>query len=365
MTNKTTASLFTGGGLFDIGAIAAGYTPLWGIEWDDKIASVARMNGLNVITGDVRNIDITELQRPDHLHASPPCPNFSVAKTGGEETELDIELAEAVCEFIVSFSPETFTLENVPAYRHSKSFKRITDQLTLSGYWWDVTNLNAADFGVPQTRLRLWVRAKKGMMLYPYPEPVKWKGWYQAIEDLIPELPTAKFAPWQEARLPKEYKEFLIGQGTYSAPLNKDDPAQTITSNVNQTSIKAFIMSSGNNSFVDAIEGGGVRYDDDPVMTMMAGKTESKIKAFILDGGNVRDDGGINIYDSDKPSHTITASTDKTPIRGFVGQGRIVKMTIKALGRFQTVPDTYKGLTVRINGNGVPCLLAQRILETI
>jgi hypothetical protein len=35
------------------------------------------------------------------------------------------------------------------------------------------------------------------------------------------------------------------------------------------------------------------------------------------------------------------------------------------LGRFQTVPDSYKGLTTKINGNGVPCLLAQKIMETL
>jgi site-specific DNA-cytosine methylase len=50
---RTSASLFTGGGLFDIGAMEAGYKPIWGIEWDDKIAAVARLNGLPVMTGDV------------------------------------------------------------------------------------------------------------------------------------------------------------------------------------------------------------------------------------------------------------------------------------------------------------------------
>src|SRR3972149_297635 len=96
LNDKTLASMFTGGGLFDIGAIAAGYTSIWGIEMDDKIAAVARLNDLPVITADVCKVDFSALERPDHLHASPPCPNFSVAKTNSKETERDLALAHAV-----------------------------------------------------------------------------------------------------------------------------------------------------------------------------------------------------------------------------------------------------------------------------
>lgn len=33
-----------------------------------------------------------------------------------------------------------------------------------------------------------WVRASKGLMMH-LPEPTTWGGWYEAIKDLIPELP--------------------------------------------------------------------------------------------------------------------------------------------------------------------------------
>lgn len=49
--------------------------------------------------------------------------------------------------------------------------------------------------------------------------------------------------------------------------------------------------------------------------------------------------------------------------RAYVG--RWVRLTVRALGRFQTVPDSYVGLTAEVNGNGVPCLLAQRIMESL
>ena len=40
-------------------------------------------------------------------------------------------------------------------------------------------------------------------------------------------------------------------------------------------------------------------------------------------------------------------------------------MDIRALGRFQSVPDAYIGLTPQINGNGVPCDLARAIMESL
>lgn len=377
---KTFATLFSGGELFGVGAVAAGYEHLFGIEYDDKIASVARLNGFNVYTGDVNDMlpqgtnkmhlfnpdtgASVKLPRPDHLHASPPCPNFSVAKTGGKETELDISMAESVCRAIKHFYPDTFTLENVPAYVHSRSFKNILDTLHGLGYFVDWQNLNSANFAVPQTRNRLWVRASKKLMM-PYPAPVEWAGWYQAIEDLIPTLPDAEFAPWQLARLPKEYKDFLIGQGERSKAKHPLEPTDTITANSNQTGIKAFIMSSGNNSFADASEGGGVRYASEPVMTMMANKTEAKIKAFVVDG-QANDNGeSITVPDGNTPIFTQSATAKKRPARAYVGEGRVVKMTVKALGRFQTVPDWYQDLTTKINGNGIPCLLAKTVLETL
>jgi DNA (cytosine-5)-methyltransferase 1 len=383
---KTTGSFFTGGGLFDMGAIAAGYTPIWGVEKDEKIAAVARLNGLPVITADVTELDLSGFDRPDHFHASPPCPNFSIAKQDAEETEFDIAMASAVCRALEHFKPDTFTLENVVGYRRSRSFQLIGETLSRLGYWWDATNLNAADFGVPQTRERLWIRASRGLLM-GYPAPVKWRGWYEAIEDLIPELPDTEFAPWQMARLPEEYKTFMTGQGTYSPALEPDQPAQTITSNSNQGGIKAFIMQAqGQNgkgykeeaepmqtlatthsagkykAFIVGDQSGQIAGPDRPAYTVRSSRSEGT-RAFVVSGGNA----GANTYDpreADEPHTTITAQMDRTPSRAYTG-GRIVKMTVKALGRFQTVPDTYQGLTVKINGNGVPCLMAQRILETL
>lgn len=50
-------TLFGGGGGADLGLHAAGVPSIAGIEYDDRIASVARSNGLPMITADVCEVD--------------------------------------------------------------------------------------------------------------------------------------------------------------------------------------------------------------------------------------------------------------------------------------------------------------------
>ena len=126
----TFASLFTGGGGADIGALSAGYDLSWGIEIDNKIAEWGNKNlGGNIQGADILDVPSQDFSTVDLLHASPPCPNFSVANNKGSENAIDIGLASAVADFIRCLRPKFFTLENVGAYRKSKSYGRIVDAL--------------------------------------------------------------------------------------------------------------------------------------------------------------------------------------------------------------------------------------------
>lgn len=65
-------------------------------------------------------------QKPDYLHASPVCANFSQAHTAKAgvalETSDDMSAAYAVATAIQQMRPRVFTLENVPRYQNSQSF---------------------------------------------------------------------------------------------------------------------------------------------------------------------------------------------------------------------------------------------------
>jgi DNA (cytosine-5)-methyltransferase 1 len=315
--NKTFASLFTGGGLADIGAKQAGYSLLWGVELDPTIAAVAQQNlGHPVYQSSVVDMDWATLERPDHLHMSPPCQDFSVAKSTGKISNDNDALAQACIDAIKALEPSTVTLENVEGYRKAKGFQAIVDALWGLGYWVNVDVLNSADMGVPQTRRRLILRAVRGGFPGPLPEPVRpWKGWYQAIEDIIPTLPETQFAAWQLERL-SQHK--------------------------NLWESNSVVLKSGN--------------------------TTADTKAYLVDGTGNSYGATVTVVDGTNPANTVKASSGKKASRATTPSGRVVRMTPRALARFQTVPDDYalpekNTLACKVIGNGVPCLMMQRIME--
>lgn len=203
--------------------------------------------------------------------------------------------------------PRIFTLENVYAYRGSRSWLTLQDALFLAGYWVSIEHVNFADFGVPQTRKRMIVRAVRGGWIPYLPQAERWVSWYEAIEDLIPTLPKSHLAPWQLVLMPSEWRTVLLGNQRNG---NERD-------RVNQAA------------------------KNDPAMTMTVANA-SKLRAFIVD--------------------TYTKNT-------ALSDGRVVSMTPRALARIQSFPDWYQlddinnTLAARGIGNAVPPLGAQRIYE--
>lgn len=398
---KTFASLFSGGGGADIGAKAAGLQLAWGVELMPEIAEVGNANlGQHITVANILDCDPVRFDRVDVLHASPPCPNFSVAKANGAETALDKALAAKVAEFVTVLQPEVFTLENVQAYQKSRSWRTIEHALFKAGYWVHVDICNSADYGVPQTRRRMIVRAIRGGMVPYLPQPVPWVGWFSAIEDILHTLPESQFAKWQLARLPEELATMLVAQGKYGDNLvmaSQDRPSFTVTANSNQTGARALLVSNAKTEYSD-----GTRQDGDPAFTV-TGESNGWVKAFLINGDNTTRDCSIRTVT--EPTFTVTDGR-KHPLKAFlVGKqydspnsnidrcvqtrqshepaltvvtrtgdekafdgGRVVAMTPRALARFQSFPDGYtlpdsKTLAAKIIGNAVPPLMMQRIYE--
>lgn len=328
--SKTYASLFTGGGLADVGAAAAGLKPIWGIENVDWIAAWASQElKHDVMCLDILKVDPKTLEAPYHLHASPPCPNFSVAKASRVEGELDIALAKKVAEFIRVLKPKHFTLENVWGYRKSQSWEIILKQLRLSyGDNVDFTHVNFADLGVPQTRKRMIVRASLDP-LAPLPEKEPWIGWYAAIEDLIPTLPDSQFAPWQLERLAAAGitfdAEFLLPSGNKNSARARgaEEPAQTIGDKGRVGNIpKAFLVNhnqSGDNGAEVR-----TRNEDNPAFAVTAKGSPGRTKAYLLGQGS-----RSPLVPDNKPATTITSNRNQgfirahlAPVQGANSTGR-------------------------------------------
>lgn len=217
-----TGTAFSGGGLVEAG-LKDLIDSKFAIEYDEKIAGVYRNNhGDHILVADIRGVDIEELASEvdgglDYFHASPVCKRFSTMRATQGETALDIETAQATADIISEKQPKVVTIENVPQYKNSEAMSVITDALDANGYTWDANVYNSADYGAATSRRRLIVRAVKDGALPPMPQKVKEKrGWYEAVEDLVEDLPTTSLAPWQRERLeadgiiPEEVKEPLF-----------------------------------------------------------------------------------------------------------------------------------------------------------
>lgn len=312
-----------------IGMKQAGITHIWGIEKDDTIASVARSNGFNSITADILDIDPTTLEVPDNLHTSTPCINASNAnhtaelnKEGTKETALDIALGEKTAQFIDVMKPRVFTLENVYFYRKFRAFKIILAALNRNGYIYHYDNLNSADYGVPQTRKRLILRAVRGALLPMLPHPEQWRGWYDAIENLIPALPESQFAKWQLQKMDKWLldKTFII-------------PGDNATNNT-------------------------IRYADEPIMTIGSVNRVGNIPRAFL----VNQDSKMGVVNGVEPAFTIVSQAS----RAWLSHGKVVSMTARALARFQAFPDWYelpekKPLACKV-GDSVPPLWYEKLI---
>lgn len=368
----TVGDIFSGGGGWSIGARMVGMQPVWAIEHDAQIAEVYRANlGSHVIVADAAQVDIRRLEPVDVLLASPPCQDHSIARSKNLPKRSDAEIGRCVIDYVRVLTPRFVMIENVEGWKRSKSFSEIFNALHALGYWTNVQVLNAADFGVPQTRRRLFLRASREGFLPPLPKPTAWRGWYEATEDLIPTLPESQFADWQLARLPNDMITMLVSKMELCStirninPRLSHEPAATVTADDYRRPInipKAFIASGAQGGHGESVT---VPHGDAPMFTVAAQTGARQVaRAFIatVQGGN------SDIRYEREPSPTITSSHGAAKYRAWLQQGRVVAMTPRALARFQSFPDDYElpeknALACKVIGNAVPTEQAKRLLE--
>ena len=222
------ATICTGGGIYEQGAIASGLEPIWGVEINPKVAEVYKLNypDSQMLVDDVCNVDWNTLPMPDVLHASPSCRHFSTANNK-TEAQKDIAVAKAVSKAIAHFLPPIFTLENVAAYQNSQSWTVIYNCLRLLGYsvsyqvhklkYWGVPQKQRNRFiaiGIKSNEYRLTSNACL-LDVNRYPlivnqinplstlllTPNRTRHWYEEIRDLIPEFKPSSLTNTQKDKL--------------------------------------------------------------------------------------------------------------------------------------------------------------------
>ncbi|NTW40376.1 MAG: DNA cytosine methyltransferase [Cellulomonadaceae bacterium] len=210
-------SLFSGAGGLDLGVEAAGYTVRAAVERHTEAALTMEKNfptlGEPVIKADILDVPTADLMRaaglhgkarPDLLVGGPPCTPFSKSgfwlewKRAG--LDPDASLLQAYTRVLREARPRKFILENVYALTYNNrasktAYERLLREIDEAGYDYQAKVLNAADFGVPQARPRLFViGVEKGERVPAHPEPSHGGQWERRATGVVdrPHVSTAE-----------------------------------------------------------------------------------------------------------------------------------------------------------------------------
>jgi len=158
-------SLFSGAGGMDVGFAKAGVQVTWANELDVDAAQTYKKNNSDTILrqGDIKiakeELKHFEKNSVDLVFGGPPCQGFSVA---GKMNPND-ERSQLIWEFfdvIRILKPSIFVMENVKALGELARWQSIRELIIRTafdmGYNCFFKVLNAADYGVPQKRERLF-----------------------------------------------------------------------------------------------------------------------------------------------------------------------------------------------------------------
>jgi DNA (cytosine-5)-methyltransferase 1 len=198
-TRPIVVDLFAGAGGLSLAFEQAGFDIAAAVEIDPIHCAIHHYNFPQTATicASVVNLSGEDIRRRaeigereiDVLCGGAPCQGFSLMG----RRALDDPRNQLVFHFVRLVSelrPKYFVFENVKGLTvgtHKRFLNEVVEEMKAAGYDillpWQV--LNAADFGVPQDRRRLFlIGARRGLSLPTYPNPTKRITVNQAIGDL-------------------------------------------------------------------------------------------------------------------------------------------------------------------------------------
>ena len=270
----TSVELFAGAGGLGMGLSLAGFRHRAVVEWNQWACDTIRRNqrlghplvaDWPLFQGDVRDFDYASIREPiDVVAGGPPCQPFSM---GGKHRGFDDtrDMFPAMAEAIRQLRPRAFIVENVKGLTRpgfAEYFGYIIARLAFpeivraDGEAWtdhlrrlrrhdnptyDVSFrvLNAADYGVPQKRERVFIVGFRNdpPVNWSFPEPTHSvdanlsgtprKPW-RTVRDALAGLPDPEFDPLAAQRIPDH--RFQPGVKFYPGHTGSslDRPAKTL-----------------------------------------------------------------------------------------------------------------------------------------
>src|SRR3989344_1240798 len=294
-----TISLFTGAYGLDLGLENAGFDVVWANELEEVFCQTVTRNRPDIFieSGDINKIDPFDVlkkvgYKPGEitlLCGGPPCQSFSTAGNRLSIKDSRGNLIFTFIKWVDALKPRFFLMENVrgllsAAIKHRPLNERgngkplemeeeqgsvlrlILDEMKKIGYSVNYRLVNAADYGVPQARERVFFLGSRKNSIIDFPETShankpglfkknQWKTLRDAIGDLNDKNPVhvtysegrlkwLKMIPtggnWRS--LPTELQEKAMG-GAYKSGggkvgffrrLSWDKPSPTVTTSPHQ-----------------------------------------------------------------------------------------------------------------------------------
>lgn len=337
--------LFCGAGGFSLGFEENGFEGVLAIDkWNDAIQTYnhnrTNKHGFNIDISDYTNEMLCKLNQNNDvvgIIGGPPCQGFSMVgkrEVGDTRNSLYLEYVR----FVRAINPDFFVLENVKGLLSMEKGKYkddIIERFTNLGYNVSYRLLKASDYGVPQSRERVFFiglkKSKFNSIFFDFDliEKSVEIGTFDALSDL-PDLDNNQLQTKYYSD-PKNDFQMKMRKNSNSV-LNND-----ITNHTDQT---------------------------------------KNIISMVPDGGTIRDlpeeyykvrnfNSAFKRMNSKKPSSTIDCGH-----RNYFHYSQNRIPTVRESARIQSFPDVYEFLGTKSSqytqvGNAVPSLLSSKIAKVI
>ena len=217
--SKNIVSLFSGAGGLDKGFENAGFFTIWANEYDKTIWSTFEANFPNTKLDhrSITEIDPCEIPECEGIIGGPPCQSWSEAGAGRGINDNRGKLFYDYIRILKEKQPKFFLVENVSGIlhpKHSEAFNGFLKAFEECGYTLSWKLLDANDYNVPETRLRVIIVGYRNNLnkKFTFPQPYEYKPTLRdAIWDLRQAQPAKEHNKTNGEALTIPNHEYMIG----------------------------------------------------------------------------------------------------------------------------------------------------------
>lgn len=175
----TFIDLFAGLGGFRLALESLGAKCIYSNEWDEPVQKVYQANFNEIPDGDITKVDEKDIPAHDILCAGFPCQAFSISgKQRGFEDSRGTLFFD-VARIVKAKRPKVVFMENVKNFamhNNGQTLEVVKATMEELGYTFFKKVLNAADYGIPQKRERIYMvcfRNDLNIDKFDFPKPFK------------------------------------------------------------------------------------------------------------------------------------------------------------------------------------------------